>query len=179
QRSRRRPSHRRRARRAFAPGAGIFRGEHPLKIGTREKSLQSSPKPSSSPNQPEAHLEVERNYEKKLAASLPDPLSVCNIAPHARRPSAAEDSGRRGSRAFPHPANGRSEARERDPHTPCEPEARPQGGTHADPRPAAGSARVPADRQGLRSPARGPEVRAREGEPDPHAMPDLAEQDDR
>ena len=41
------------------------------------------------------------------------------------------------------------------------------------------SAGVPANGQGLRPPAGRSEVRAREGEPDPHPLPHLAEQDDR
>ena len=81
--------------------------------------------------------------------------------------------------ALPRPADGRAPARERDPHPARAAQARSQGRPAADPRAAARAARVSRDREGLRHAAGGPQVRPREGEQDPHAVPDLAEQDDR
>src|SRR4029078_7332835 len=68
-------------------------------------------------------------------------------------------------------------ARQRDPHPPRAAEARSQGGPGEDPRIAAGSPGIPANRKGLRPPAGGAEVRPREGKSNPHAVPHLAEQD--
>src|SRR3954452_11034660 len=103
------------------------------------------------------------------------------IAAHAGRPSVAAQRAVGGprSRALAGAADGRAQARQRDPHRTRTPEARAQGGARADPRHVARSARVPGDGQGVRPPARGAQVRAREGQSDPHALPHLAEQDDR
>src|SRR3954462_6803031 len=106
---------------------------------------------------------------------------MCTIAPHValRRPVPAEAIGGCGSRAVADAAYGCASASERDPHAPSLPEAGSEGRPRADPRPAARPARVPPDGEGLRPAAGGPEVRAREGEPHPHAVPDLAFEDDR
>src|SRR3954449_13014876 len=106
---------------------------------------------------------------------------MCTIAPHValRRPRPAEASGGCGSRAIADAADGRASASERDPHASSLPEAGPEGWSRADPRPASRPAGVPANGQGLRPAAGGAEVRAREGESHPHAVPDLAFEDDR
>src|SRR5215212_6575491 len=96
-----------------------------------------------------------------------------------RRRDAVQDNFGSGTRKVVHAAHGCPQARQRDPHPARPPEARPEGRQGSDPRAAARSAGVSADREGLRSSARGAEVRPREGEPDSHAVPDLAEQDDR
>src|SRR3954463_1710025 len=103
------------------------------------------------------------------------------IAAHAGRPPVAAQRAVGGprSRALAGAADGRAQARQRDPHPPGPPQARAQGGAHSDPRPSARSARISGDRQGLRPPAGGAQVRAREGQSDPHALPHLAEQDHR
>src|SRR4051812_36375499 len=103
------------------------------------------------------------------------------IAAHAGRPSVAAQRAVGGprSRALAGAADGRAQARQRDPHRTRTPQARAQGWARADPRHVARSARVPGDGQGVRPPARGAQVRAREGQSDPHALPHLAEQDDR
>src|SRR3954447_21733329 len=103
------------------------------------------------------------------------------IAAHAGRPPVAAQRAVGGprARALAGAADGRAQARQRDPHRTRTPEARAQGRARPDPRNAAGSARVPGDGQGVRPPAGGAQVRAREGQSDTHALPHLAEQDDR
>src|SRR5215208_3221638 len=105
---------------------------------------------------------------------------MCRIAPHvARRPVAHEAARGCGSRALAYAAHGRAEACQRDPHPARSPEERPQSRSLTDSRSAARSAGISPYRESLRSPFGGPEVRAREGEQDSHAVPHLAEQDDR
>src|SRR5215211_394068 len=106
---------------------------------------------------------------------------MCTIAAHAGRPLNArqDSSGGAGPRAVAYAADGRAEARQRDPHSQGAPEAGSEGRKSPDPRPAAGSSRIPTDREGLRPAPGGPEVRARQGEQDPDPLPDLAQQDDR
>src|SRR3954453_2906519 len=94
-------------------------------------------------------------------------------------PAPAEAIGGCGSRALADATYGCASASERDPHAPSLPEAGSEGRSHADPRAAARPARVPPDGQGVRPAAGGSEVRAREGESHPHAVPDLAVEDDR
>src|SRR5829696_3206300 len=133
---------------------------------------------SSSPNQPKAEVEVQLNSPIFCVWSMDSPARACTIAAHAGRPPDARQSsvGRVGSRAFAYTKNGRSEARQRDSHSPGSPQARPQGGARTDPRAAAGPTRLPAHREGVRPAPGGAEVRAREGESHPHALPHLAEQ---
>src|SRR3954453_6435732 len=96
-------------------------------------------------------------------------------------PAEARNGNRAGTstRAVAHPEDGRAQARQRHPHPPGELEARSEGGPGQHPRPAPRSARVSGDREGLRPAARGAEVRARQGQPDPDAVPDLPQQDSR
>src|SRR3954453_15004660 len=96
-------------------------------------------------------------------------------------PAEARNGNRAGTstRAVAHTEDGRPQARERHPYAPREPEARSEGGTRPHPRLASGSAGVPRDREGLRPAARRAEVRARQGQSDPDAVPDLAQQDRR
>src|SRR5207302_10320952 len=77
------------------------------------------------------------------------------------------------------PAHGRPSESERDPDAARAAQARPQERPPLDPRPAVRAPGIPRDGEGLRYAARGPQVRAREGQQDPRQLPDRAQQDDR
>ena len=73
-----------------------------------------------------------------------------------------------------HDQRMRASGGQRDPHAARQAEAGPEGREGEDRDPAARSARVRAVREGLRHDPRRPQVRARQGEPDPQPVPDLA-----
>ena len=77
-------------------------------------------KRSSYPNQPKAEVEVQLNSRIFCVWGVDAAAPACTIAAHAGRPpDARQDSvGGPRSRAFADPADGRPEARERDPHPP-------------------------------------------------------------
>src|SRR5258708_7198892 len=100
------------------------------------------------------------------------PLAIAHTTRHRDRAWASP-------RALSDPADGSVAARERHSHAPRATEARPESGTRVDPHAAARAAGISRDREGVRPVARGAEVRAREGQQDPHAVPHLAEQDGR
>src|SRR3954469_3763133 len=165
----------------LATSGGFCPRRRPEREAVAQKPCKAPEKGSSTPNRPEAQVEVQVNWPKKASGWADDLLPVCTIAPHValRRPVPAEAVGGCGSRAGADATPGCASASERDPPAPSLAEAGPEGWPRADPRPPARSARVPADGQGLRPAAGGAEVRAREGEPHPYAVPDLAVEDDR
>src|SRR4051794_27077935 len=165
----------------LATSGGFCPRRRPEREAVAQKPCKAPEKGSSTPNRPEAQVEVQVNWRKKASGWADDLLPVCTIAPHValRRPVPAQAIGGSGSRAFVDAAYGCASASERDPYAPSLPETGPQGWPDPAPRAPARPARVPPDGQGVRPAAGGSEVRSREGEPHPHPVPDIAVEDDR
>src|SRR5205807_1369844 len=82
-----------------------------------------------------------------------------------------------GTRALPDAETRRAQASERHPDPARAAQARPQGRPRLDPPAPARPAGLRRDREGVRHAAGRPQVRPREGQQGPHAVPHPAEQD--
>ena len=121
-----------------------------------QKTCKEAQNAQVSRNRPKAEVEVQLNSPVFCVCGLARPSASVYYRRPCRPPRSRPPnlSGGPRSRALADPANGRSQAGERDPHPARPAEARPQGGPRADPRSAARSARLPAHGQGLRPAAR-------------------------
>src|SRR4051795_1952094 len=91
------------------------------------KSLQTMGIRSSTPNRPEAKVEVQLNSPFFCVSTVDARRRACTIAAHAGRPPEQPRQvsiGRAGARALSYAENGRSEAGERDPDPAGPPPAR-------------------------------------------------------
>src|SRR5690242_15846453 len=104
--------------------------------------------------------------------SLDRPAARCIVAAHAAGQRIVLQAPR-GAGTLARAAHGGAAARERYPQPASPAQARPQSRTSADPRAAAQSPRLSRDGEGLRPAVGGAEVRPREGQQDPVAVPDL------
>ena len=165
-----------------AEGAGTSRAGRSYGNPEFRKPLQTQPIRSSSPNQPEAQVEVQLNSPDFCVWGVDSRASSVYYRrpcrPPPRSPAKTQSAGLAPERSLTQRMDALKRANEiRTRRARLKRDLK--AGRAPDPRPAARSARIPAHGQGLRPAAGGAEVRPREGEPDPHALPHLAEQDDR
>src|SRR4051794_27224131 len=119
----------------LATSGGFCPRRRPEREAVAQKPCKAPEKGSSTPNRPEAQVEVQVNWRKKASGWADDLLPVCTIAPHValRRPVPAEAIGGGGPPAPARATPGRAPPSARETHPPRPPPAGAPNRAHAQP----------------------------------------------
>ena len=168
---------------AIAVGTASFRD--PRRPRESAPSSPPSSKSAGSPTLPRAQLDVDLNLRskrispKKAGFPLVPRCRAGLYSPPPMAPASVDTTSAAVPERSRRAADAGPQAGERNPLRARPAEARPEGRQGEDRAAPARPARLRALREGLRHDPRGPQVRPREGEQDPHPVPDLALEDDR